>query len=315
MFSFLKNWLSKDQGNLRPLEELKQELTEETVVPASGESEDVPAAESKTADNKVRTELSLHPAWEEQLDAEKKYTLRFLQAELPEMVKGTIGVTGFSLIPGEEGVMVAMFFRNGTERPARFGKLRLSLLVGDKVFARHVFDLSDLDAIPPFSSRPWEVYFPRESFLLDNLMFDRWKVAIDKGRRIRVWPKHLDLDPEMEKRMTEFQKDRLLDIVDRLPAMSPDQVEITGFDIGRKEDGRLVVGLLFRNAQRVPYTPKQLRIKIFDSQRDVVASGVIDTSNVRVRPGTSRPWLVVFPASLVKKPDADLREWNLDISE
>jgi accessory Sec system S-layer assembly protein len=318
MFSFLKNWMSKERGEARSIEEIKKDLQEDSAIAADqlthNEVELTPIHE-RGARPTVRTELSLHPIWEQQLDAEKKYTLRFLQAELPEMAEGTLGVTGFSLMPQENGVNVALFFRNGSSHTARFKNVTLTIHLDDKPFARQRFDLSDLGAIPPYSSRPWELFFPAESFLHDNFTFNRWKVILNFGKREHIWPKHLDLDPEMEARMSERQKERLEAIVNSLPSMRPDTVEITGFDIGKTADGKLVASLLFRSALREMYTPKKLKVKITDAAGDLVASGSIDASKVQVRPGTSRPWMVVFPASSVKKPGADLSRWYLEVKE
>lgn len=319
MFSFLRNWMKKDSNeNARSLDEIKQDIQEESTVNADkleeNQMELLASMKKEETSNqaKVGTELSLHPSWEQHLDTEKKYTLRFLQAELPEMIAGTIGVTGFSLMPSEGGITVAMFFRNGSAQPAQFKTLNLSIYLDDKPFARHQFDLSELGTVPPFSSRPWEVFFPEDSYLHDNFTFTRWKVLINTGKR--VWPKYLDLDPEMEARMTDKQKDRLEELAKTLPTMRPDTIDIRGFDIGKTADGQLVVGLLFRNATREVYQPQKLKIKIFDAAGDAVASGTMDTSKIRVRPATTRPWLIVFPANIVKKPDANLRKWNMEIT-
>ncbi|MCK9909764.1 SLAP domain-containing protein, partial [Microbacteriaceae bacterium K1510] len=183
----------------------------------------------------------------------------------------------------------------------------------DRAFARHRFDLSAVGEIPPYSSRPWEIFFPTESFLQDNFAFTRWKIEMNLGER--VWPKFLHIDPQMEARMTERQKERLDEVAGSLPSMKPGEVSITGFDIGKTSDGRLVAALLFRNARQEVYDPKKLKVKIYDAANDLVASGGIDASSVKVMPGTARPWLIVFPANLLKKPDADLRKWALDVTE
>ncbi|MBO8164266.1 MAG: SLAP domain-containing protein [Brevibacillus sp.] len=315
MFSFIKNWLTKDQNRQRSLDELKQDIQESTTIPAEAaeeEREQVDAASRPTAAavRKVRTELSLHPSWEAALDAEKKYTLRFLQAELPEMDEGTLGITGFSLIPNEVGMTAAVFFRNGTGQPIRLKNLTLLIMFDDEVFARQSFDLSELGQIPPYSSRPWEIVFPRTSFLTDDIQFERWKVAIQLRR---VWPKQLDLDPQMEARMSEEQKDRLHKMVRILPPLSPNEVGATGFDITMAKDGRLVVGVLFRNGMSSPFNPKKLKIEVRDKSGDLVAGGTVDASRVEVKPGTSRPWIIVFPPNAVRKPNADLEKWTLNV--
>lgn len=313
MFSFFKNWFGKEQG------ELKKELQEEAMIDVNELSEgeatvEKEASSPKTATgNKVHTEMSLHPMWEQELDAEKKYTLRFLQAELPDMPHGVISVTGFSLIPGPSGLTVTMFFRNSLDHPVRFKNLRMAIYLDDKPFARMNVDLSDMGAIPPHSSRPWEMLFPEETFLHDNFMFKRWKVVMKAGKSSHVWPNHLELDPEMEKRMTERQKDRLEALTHSLPPIPVETVQVTGFDIAMAPDGKLVAGMLFRNGLKTMYHPDKLQITISDQDGDVVAKGSVDASTVRVKPGYSRPWIIVFPPSAVKKPEANLRRWILEV--
>ncbi|MED4586210.1 SLAP domain-containing protein [Brevibacillus choshinensis] len=313
MFSFFKNWFGKEQS------ELKKEIQEETTIDVN-ELSDTEAAVEKNASSakkavgtKVHTELSLNPIWDQELDAEKKYTLRFLQAELPDMVPGLISVTGFSMIPGPNGLTVTMFFRNSLEHSVRFKNIRMAIYLDDKPFARMSVDLSEMGAIPPHTSRPWEMLFPEETFLHDNFTFKRWKVVMKAGNSTHVWPNHLELDPEMEKRMTERQKDRLEALAHSLPPIPVETVQVTGFDIAMAKDGKLVAGMLFRNGLKTMYNPDKIKITISDQDGDVVAKGSVDASTVRVKPGHSRPWIIVFPPNAVKKPNANLRRWVLDV--
>ncbi|MGZ0051776.1 SLAP domain-containing protein [Brevibacillus gelatini] len=318
MFSFVKNFFGKQQGE-KSLEDLKKEIQEESAIDIAElkdtevEVENKAEAGASGKPDRVRTELSLHPMWEQELDAEKKYTLRFLQAELPEMARGLISVTGFSLIPQPNGMTVALFFRNATDKPVRFKNIGLAIYLDDKPFARMRVDLSDMGSIPPHTSRPWEVHFPEESYLHDNFMFSRWKVVMKAGKRSHIWPSTLELDPDMESRMTQRQKDRLESLAYSLPPIPVNTVHITGFDIGKTKDGKLVAALLFRNGLSKDYQPDQLKITISDMDGDVVARGVVNASKIRVKPGNSRPWLVVFPPEFVKKPDANLRRWTLEV--
>lgn len=318
MFSFLKNWFSKEQGEARSIEDLKKDLQEESAIQGaelSASEADMEAKDSSQAASSglIRTELSLHPEWEKQLDNEKKYTLRFLQAELPPVVSGMVSVTGFSMVPQPNGMSVALFFRNGLNNPLRIKNIRLAIYLDDKPFARMRVDLSEMGAIPAHSSRPWEVLFPEETYLHENYSFSRWKVVMKAGKTTHVWPGTLELDPEMEKRMTDRQKDRLEKLVHSLPPIPANSVEVTGFDIGKTKEGQLVTAMLFRNGLRQVYNPDKLNITISDMDGDVVAKGVLDASKIKVKPGNSRPWLIVFPPSAVKKPDANLRQWVLEV--
>jgi len=319
MFSFMKNFFGKDQKD-RSIEDLKKEIQEESTINAAElkdsevEIEEAGSAtQAANSANLIHTELSLHPMWEQELDTEKKYTLRFLQAELPDMVRGLVSVTGFSMVPQPNGLVVAMFFRNSTERTVRIKNIRLAIYLDDEPFARMKVDLSDIGPIPPHTSRPWEVLFPEETYLHENFTFSRWKVVMKAGSSTHVWPSTLELDPEMEKRMTERQKDRLERLAFSLPMIPVNTVEITGFDIGKTKEGHVVAAMLFRNGMTSEYRPDKIKVKISDAEGDVVAQGVMDTSKICVQPGNSRPWLVIFPPNVVKKPDANLRRWVLDV--
>jgi len=319
MFSFMKNMFGKDQNN-RSIEDLKKDIQEESKVDAAELKEtevEVESTESEPQQTKsgglVHTELSLHPMWEQELDAERKYTLRFLQAELPDMVRGMVSVTGFSMMPEAMGTTVALFFRNSTARTVRIKNIRLAIYLDDEPFARILVDLSEMGPIPAHTSRPWEVFFPMDSYLHDNFTFSRWKVVMKAGNSTHVWPRTLELDPEMEKRMTDRQKDRLEKLAFSLPPIPVNTVEVTGFDIGKTKEGHLVAAMLFRNGTKGVYNPDKLRVKISDMDGELVAKGVLDASTIHVQPGNSRPWLVVFPPDIVKKPDANLRKWVLEV--
>ncbi|GEB31370.1 MULTISPECIES: SLAP domain-containing protein [Brevibacillus] len=319
MFSFMKNLFGKEQGE-KALDELKKEIQEESAfdIDELKETEvEVEKEQAKTSApakrEKIKTELSLHPLWEQELDSEKKYTLRFLQEELPEIARGLISVTGFSMIPQPNGMIVTMFFRNATDKPVRFKTIGLAIYLDDKPFARIRIDLSEMGSIPPHTSRPWEVLFPEESYLHDNFQFSRWKVVMKAGNRAHIWPRTLELDPEMENRMTDRQKDRLEKLANSLPPIPVNTVQVTGFDIGKTKEGQLVAAMLFRNGLSTEYRPEQLKVTISDTDGDVVARGVLDARKICVQPGNSRPWLIVFPPEFVKKPDANLRRWILDV--
>jgi len=318
MFSFFKNWLGKEQEGTRSMDDLKKDIQEESAIPAeemrNTEVEfEADNTSEGTSSNMIRTELSLHPNWEQQLDSEKKYTLRFLQAELPEIHRGLISVTGFSMVPQPNGMTVALFFRNATNRPVRIKNIRLAIYLDDQPFARMPVNLEGLGAIPPHTSRPWEVFFPQESYLHENYSFTRWKVVMKAGSSTHVWPTQLELDPEMERRMTDRQKDRLEAMVHTLPPIPVNSIEVTGFDIGWTKEGQLVTALLFRNGLDRVYKPDQLQISIIDEEQDVVAQGTLNASKIRVKPGHSRPWLIVFPPDVIEKRDAKLGRWILQV--
>ncbi|MCR8978214.1 SLAP domain-containing protein [Brevibacillus laterosporus] len=307
MFNFLKNWFTND-NEMRSPEDLKKDLSQTT----HNRIEESKEKMLKSSD----LDVSFNTAWNEMLDQEKKYTLRFLNDSLPDIPEGTLGLTGFSLIPREGFVTVALFIRNASSIPVEMGTLDLAIAVEGRLFAKGEFDLSPVGTIPPMSSRPWEITFPEELVTNRRSMDVRqWKLIIGLPHREFVWPNNLEIDPEMEKRLTDTQKDRLENMVHFLPFLSPGTVSFTGFDIGLKEDGRLVVAVLIRSSLENTFEPKALNVTVRNALTEkVIAQGIVDGSKISLKSGYSKPWILVFPPNVVKADKAfNKTNWELDV--
>ncbi|MFB0830107.1 SLAP domain-containing protein [Brevibacillus laterosporus] len=307
MFNFLKNWFTND-NEMRSHEDLKKDLSQTT----HNRIEEATEKMLKSSD----LEVSFNPAWNEMLDQEKKYTLRFLNDSLPDIPEGTLGLTGFSLIPREGAVTVALFIRNASSIPVEMGKLDLAIAVEGHLFAKGEFDLSPVGIIPPMSSRPWEITFPEELVTNERSMDVRqWKLIIGLPQREFVWPKNLEIDPAMEKRLTVTQKDRLENMMYNLPFLAPGTVSFTGFDIGLKEDGRLIVAMLIRSALEDTFQPKALRVVVRERNKEkVIAEGIVDGSKISLKSGSSKPWILAFPPKVVNMNQTlNKSNWELDV--
>ncbi|TPG69967.1 SLAP domain-containing protein [Brevibacillus laterosporus] len=307
MFNFLKNWFTND-SEMRTPEDLKKDLSQTT----HNRIEEATEKMLKSSD----LDVSFNPVWNEMLDQEKKYTLRFLNDSLPDIPEGTIGLTGFSLIPREGSVTVALFIRNASSIPVEMGKLDLAIAIEGRLFAKGEFDLSPVGTIPPMSSRPWEITFPEELVTNRKSMDVRqWKLIIGLPHREFVWPKNLEIDPAMEKRLTTTQKDRLENMIHFLPFLAPGTVSFTGFDIGLKEDGHLIVAMLIRSALENTFEPKALRVIVRNGTTEqVIAQGVVDGSKISLKSGSSKPWILAFPPNVVTMNDkVNKSNWELDV--
>ncbi|WP_232697857.1 SLAP domain-containing protein [Brevibacillus daliensis] len=310
MFSFLKSWLNKDSDEMRNTEELKKDLSQTSVN----------RIEEKTAEQRkeVDLELSLHPMWDMNLDQSKKYALGFINEGLPKIPEGTFAVTGFSLIPREKGVTVSMFLRNASSKPINLKDVDLILKIEDQIFAEGNIDLSHAGEIPPYSSRPWEATFADEFIVYDrSLDFSNWSLAIRMGQPEYIWPKTLEIDPQMEAKMTDSMKKKLHFLVENLPPLQEGTISFTGYDVGLAKNGQLVAAMLIRNATRNTYNGKKWDIVISNTETNkIVAQGRVDASRVKVQAGHSRPWILVFPADKVKNTeDLTKKNWAIQVKE
>jgi len=312
MLSFLKHVLGKKPTT----EEIREQIKEESVLP---HADDVGASREEQAQASgeeagVVTSLSLHESWEARLSAQEKYALSFIAQELAPLPKGKISLVGTSLAPHEEGLEVTAFVRNSADHPVRLGKMNLVILLGEEqLFARQSFDLAELGEIPPRSARPWSFVFTREHFLLVNVMLANWKLAFEQAQKKMVLPQKLELEESWIKALGDEQKQAFIELAKRLPALKEGEVNVQSVQIRRQADGALHVILLFRNGSNQALTFPKLPLAIYDATGEKAAEGLFELGSFVVNPGTSKPWLFIFPRESVLKADADFSRWKASV--
>lgn len=316
MFSFLKNLMGKTPTP----EEIKEQLREESVLVAA-ESE-TPGAEEKGTTKAGRkqeagsTSLSLHESWERELNASAKYALSFAAQELPPMQPGTLALSGLALVPHEAGVEVTAFVRNGLDRPLRLDKMTLVILIGeDELFARQEFDLSELGEIPAHAARPWSFVFARENFLKVDILLKNWKIAFELAQKKMVLPQQLELEESWIRALGDEQKQSLIELAQRLPALKEGEVNIQSVQLRRSEDGALHAMLLIRNGSAQSLSFEKLPLALFDASGQQVAVGLFELGGLTVRASTSKPWMFIFPKESILREDADFSRWKVAVPQ
>jgi len=320
MLSFFKKWMNQPP---KP-EELKEEIREESVLPAEEAAiqPHVPVEaggqeqQARTAEEGIVTPLSLHESWEENLDANRKYALSFAATELPPIQPGNVSIVGTGIGPHEDGLEVLGFVRNGLPRPIRLGTMNLVILTKDnQLFARQSFDLSELGEIPPYHARPWSFVFHRDHFLLVDILLLNWKLAFELAQKQMVLPQQLELEESWIKALSEEQKQQLIQLAKKLPALRPGEVNVQSVQISRGPDGSLRALLLIRNGSEQSLNFEKLPLVLIDAAGDEVARGLFELGGLRVNAGTSKPWLFIFPAESIVKAEPDLSRWRVQIPQ
>lgn len=311
MLSFLKNVLGKKPTT----DEVREQLKEESVLPAADAEPSHQELRSGEEDEVV-TSLSLHESWEERLSPQEKYALSFMAQELVPLAKGKISLVGTSLAPHDDGVEVTAFVRNSSDHPVRLGTMNLVILIGDQeLFARQSFDLAVLGEIPPRSARPWSFVFTRDHFLQVNVLLSNWKITFEMAQKKMVLPQQLELEESWIKALGDEQKQALIELAKRLPALKEGEVNVQSVQIRQKEDGALHVILLIRNGSKQSLNFEKLPLVLCDATGDKVAEGLFELGSFVVNPGTSKPWLFIFPRESVVKEKADFSRWKVTVPQ
>jgi len=315
MLSFVKNFL---KGKSDP-KELKEEIKEESILAASEantlkeETAGEPYAETVEG---VTTPLSLHESWEQSLEMQQKYSLSFMASELPPIAPGNVSLTGISLVPHEEGVAVVAFVRNASPNPITLGKMNLVVLIEDnRLFTRQLFDLSELGEIPPYHARPWEFIFQREHFLILDVVLRNWKLAFEIAEKKMVLPQKLELEESWIKSLSDAQKDSLIELAKRLPALKPGEVNVQSVQLSKSEDGSLRALLLIRNGSERSLSFEKLPLALIDATGDTVAQGLFELGSLTVNAETSKPWLFIFPPESILKENPDFSRWSVRVPQ
>lgn len=311
MLSFLKNLL----GNTPTPEEVRKQVQEESILPASTESHQEPQQE-QNASAGVVTALSLHESWEAKLSAQERYALSFMAQELEPLAEGNISLAGTSLVPHDAGIEVTAFVRNSSDRPVKLGETTLVVLFGDQqLFARQLFDLAEIGEIPPRSARPWSFVFEREHFLQVDVLLVNWKVAFEMAQKKMVLPQQLELEESWIKALSDDQKNSLIELAKGLPSIKEGEVNIQSVQIRRDDTGALNVMLLIRNGSAQSLSFEKLPLVLHDATGEKVAEGLFELGSLNVNANTSKPWLFIFPPESIQKQDPDFTRWKVSVPQ
>ncbi|WP_425622729.1 accessory Sec system S-layer assembly protein [Brevibacillus borstelensis] len=315
MLSFLKNLMGKTPTP----EEIKEQLREESILSAqdTGLPADKPASAAKKPAGAVGiTKLSLHESWEQRLNASEKYALSFTAQELPPLEPGNISLAGISLVPHEQGVEVTAFLRNGTDRPVRLQNMTLVILIGEEeLFTRQTFDLSEAGEIPAHSARPWSFVFRSEYFLKVDVLLQNWKIAFELAQKKMVLPQQLELEESWIRTLSDEQKEGLIELAKRLPALKEGEVNIQSVQVQRSKEGSLHVILLIRNGSVQSLSFEKLPLALYDASGQKVAIGLFELGGLTVNANTSKPWMFIFPKESILIEEPDLSRWKVSIPQ
>ncbi|SDH62602.1 accessory Sec system S-layer assembly protein [Alteribacillus bidgolensis] len=296
MLSFFRK-----KGNGKP----KMEGNETTV---SSEELLNETSETDDTEQKVETDLSIHPEWT--ISKEDQYSFQFLNMECPPLKPNQISLSGISLQEEKDGqYQVTAFIRNSLNKTIKLHETTLVLLDStDKVLGRKTMDLSQAGEIPGKSSRPWKFSFAGTDLFITELPNEGWKLAFQLKPSSR---KHsLSLENSWEQSLAEKDKVKLQEMVDNLTPPKPGEVNFMGLKALRKENGDLHVTMLIRNGSNKNINLEQIPLQVEDASGETIAKGGFTLDKFEVKANTSKPWTFIFPQELVSDEEIDLSSWQ-----
>jgi accessory Sec system S-layer assembly protein len=275
-------------------------------------SKDTPAPDNEVVSDEILTNLSIHP--EQEISVQEKYICQYYHAQLKPLKKNQISISGYQLNKYEGYFVVHAFIRSTLEKPIKITDVTLLLLDENKKgLAKKEFNLGELGELPPNSSRPWIFIFNNEDTIGTEIPDTGWQLAFEISKKqSRKTP--LDLHESWESSCTEEQKHFLLKLVEELPPLQQEEVNILGIEAIQTENQDLHVSLLFRNATAKNVQLQQLPIQITNGNDELITRGIFNLDSFEIKANTAKPWRFIFPAELLVNKHPDLTAWKVTLT-
>ncbi len=237
-------------------------------------------------------------------DFQKEF-LREELAELPPLEDGQVSINGIYTFDIGDKIEVSVYLRNGMSSQINFDKVPLEIVnnKGD-LLAKQTMDMKDFGLLPPFSARPYKVYFDKASVFVDTILKDDWKIQFEESlstiNTIKVEFEEMaeDIDHELKSGFIKF--------LDELPLIKAGDVNIELFKTLKCMDNSISIVFIIRNGYNKAITLEKLPIIVKDERGELVASGIFDIENVNVNPHKAKVYDFTITEEYIVNKDFDI---------
>lgn len=318
MFNFLKRLVDGEKRKITETDEVSLEKLQ------GKESESATEEQEQQQERQlVDTKLSLPPDWsleKEKISYAQKEIMENEVADMPPIKEGAIAINGVYAVKDGNKLEVGIYIRNAMARNLVLGRAYLTITdLKGNVQARQMFNLSELGKIPPYSARPWEIYYDAENVFVDEIKYDDWKLVFDIDETLSQ-----EISPiiqqvsgfDAQEFEQEVQMKRLKEFVEQLPDMTAGQMDFNIYRANFNKNGDLEAEIIVRNANKEKVVISELPLGIEDAQGRDIAVGIFKwPKGLEVGPLTILHKELTFPAKAVLLKDADLENCSLYIKE
>jgi SLAP domain-containing protein len=254
----------------------------------------------------VNIKLSLNENESDRIsDMQKDYLEEEMKEVIPQIEDGQVNVSGAYVFDEGNRLEVKIYIVNGLSTPINFDKVPFCIVnsKGEQL-AYQIFELNEMGDIPPYSARPWKIYFDKKNVFVNEILKDDWKIVFDnKIKAVKYVNLELEQIPaEMEvKEVNTFKQ-----FLNSLPRLEEGQVSISVFTITQYKNNNLLMTLMVRNAANRAIKLEKLPMTIKTSDGRIVLSGTFDLNDFEVNSHKARILSLVFEKELILDEEFDL---------
>ncbi|WP_231620631.1 accessory Sec system S-layer assembly protein [Fictibacillus sp. 7GRE50] len=256
----------------------------------------------------VKTKLIFPSSW--QIPIQEQYVYQYHHQQLFSLKENQLSISGVELFKDDEVAVVIGFIRNTLPKGIRLEHFVVLLLdENGSILARKSFEFHLEEEIPSLSSIPYRFVFTKEDWQVEELPEQGWSLAFEISNP-STSVHQLQLHESWEQMLSEVQKSNLVKMIQNLPALNPNEINLMGIEVTMKES-QLIVTILIRNGSKENISISQLPLCVEDANGTIVAEGVFKLEDFEVSANTSKPWSFIFPENLITSTSYDLTRWKV----
>lgn len=238
----------------------------------------------------VDLKLSLQPEKMSTMsDIHKEYIIDEI-SKLPPLKLGQINLNAVYAFDMGDKLEVHAYVRNATNVGLNFGKVQLKIINSKhEIIAKQTFELSSIGDIPPFSVRPFKVFFDKSNIYANDFMNEKWKLVFDSNFSIKNTV-NIDLENIPPVHLEECKK-----FLKSLPNIEQGNISLSLYKVNKRENDDLAISVVIRNATDNGLNISRLPIAIKDIENNqVLISGVFNIEKIVVNPYKAQVINLVF---------------------
>lgn len=237
-------------------------------------------------------------------DFQKEF-LREELAELPPLGDEQVSIDGIYTFDVGDKIEVSVYLRNGMSSQINFHEVPLEIVSknGD-LLAKQTMDMKDFGMLPPFSARPYKVYFDKSNVFVDTILNDDFRIQFEESLSTINTIK-LEFE-ELPEGIDHELKSSLVKFLDKLPLIKAGNVSIEIFKTLKCMDNSISIVFLICNGYDKTIKLEKFPIVVKDEQGKLVASGIFNIENVIVNPHKARVYDFTITEDHIVNKDFDI---------
>lgn len=226
-------------------------------------------------------------------------------AQFPPLENGQVSINGIYTFDMGDKIEVGVYLRNGLSKQINFDSVPLVITnKNGEVLAKQLMDMKDFGLLPPFSARPYKVYFNKVNVFVDTIVMDDWKIQFEKSISA-INTVQVELE-DMPENMDSDSKNNITKFLNKLPLIKGGDFDIQVFETEKCMDNSISIVVLIRNGCDKIINLEKLPIMVEDLHGELVAKGIFDTKNVTVNPHKVRIYEFILTEEYIVNKDYDI---------